>query len=143
MTSTPALAVPDGTVSCPDLSAATDVLVRAIVCATARRSRLTESDREDFESFVWTRLIARNFHVLRSFGQRSSLRTYLTIVVRRMLLDYRDAKWGKWRPSADARRRGASAVAFERLVNRDGLAANIAAARLGGSVVHVLAPART
>ena len=40
--------------------------------------------------------------VLRKFEVRSSLRTYLTVVVNRMYIDGRVKQWGKWRPSAIA-----------------------------------------
>ena len=35
--------------------------------------------------------------------------------------DWRNARWGKWRPSAEARRQGALATHLERLMRRDGL----------------------
>ena len=54
------------------------------------------------------------------FQGRSSLRTYLTRIVHRHLLDTRVARWGKWRPSAAARRHGKVAVQLEVLLNRDG-----------------------
>ncbi|MGH9662013.1 MAG: RNA polymerase sigma factor, partial [Bryobacteraceae bacterium] len=54
-------------------------------------------------------------------------------VLQRSVLDYRTAKWGKWRPSAQARRQGPKAVALERLISRDGVPAHVAAAQLGAS----------
>src|SRR5207244_11409156 len=51
----------------------------------------------------------------------SSLRTYLAVVIARVGLDYLDACWGRWRPSQGARRLGATAMALEKLMVRDGL----------------------
>ena len=48
------------------------------------------------------------------------MRTYLTVVIHRLFLDYRIRLWGKWRPSAEAKRLGAVAIALERLIVRDG-----------------------
>ena len=51
---------------------------------------------------------------------RGSLNTYLRVVIERLVLDMRVTNWGKWRPSARARRLGAEAVLFEQLTVRDG-----------------------
>jgi RNA polymerase sigma factor for flagellar operon FliA len=52
------------------------------------------------------------------------LRTYLTVVIARQALDYRDACWGRWRPSRAARRMGRTAVKLEKLIVRDGMSVN-------------------
>jgi RNA polymerase sigma factor (sigma-70 family) len=106
-------------------------LIRQLITDTAQRHGLRKTEREDFESWVWVRFVERDFHILRSFAGRSSLRTYLRVVLGRCLLDFRIAQWGKWRPSAAAKRLGKQAIALERLVTRDGVSADIAAARTG------------
>src|SRR5438874_5909647 len=100
--------------SLPVIDAATDY-----VC---RRHRLNPTETDDFKSEVRLHLIDRNYEVLRRFGGRSTLRTYLTVVVQRLFLDYRNRSWGKWRPSIEARRLGPTAILIERLVIRDGWA---------------------
>jgi RNA polymerase sigma factor for flagellar operon FliA len=47
--------------------------------------------------------------------------SYLAVAIPRLFLDYRISKWGKWRPSAEAKRLGALGVALETLVGREGL----------------------
>jgi RNA polymerase sigma factor for flagellar operon FliA len=42
------------------------------------------------------------------------------VLVQNYFYDYRNRLWGKWRPSAEARRLGPSAVLLERLIIRDG-----------------------
>src|SRR5215208_5464467 len=54
--------------------------------------------------------------VRRRFERRSSLPTYVTVVIQRLFLDYRNRLWGKWRPSSDAKRLGPTAMLLERLV---------------------------
>src|SRR5262249_8960179 len=71
-------------------------------------------------SEVKLRLVEREYEVFRKFQHRSSLRTYLTIVIQRIYLDYRNHLWGKWRPSAEAQRLGHVAVRLETLMARDG-----------------------
>ena len=95
-------------------------LLSEIVRNTARTRRLSPEDADDFMQSVHLRLLERDYDVLRQFTGHSSLRTFLTVVVTRMLLDWRNAMWGKWRVSAAARRLGDAAVALERLIHRDG-----------------------
>lgn len=96
-----------------------DVIDSAIryVC---QRQKLSGSDAEEFDSEVKVRLVDHDYEVFRKFQHRSSLRTYLTIVIQRIYLDYRNHLWGKWRPSAEAQRLGPVAVRLETLMSRDG-----------------------
>jgi RNA polymerase sigma factor (sigma-70 family) len=92
--------------------------VIAWVCA---RRGLRGADAEDFASTVKTRLVENDYEVLARHEGRSSLTTYLAVVVGRLYLDFQVRRFGKWRPSAEARRLGPVALALERLVSRDGL----------------------
>ena len=91
--------------------------VTLLVC---RRHRVSGAEAEDFRAEVHFHFIERNSEVLRRFEGRSSLRTFLAVVIQRLFLDYRNRLWGKWRPSAEARRLGPTAMFIERLVSRDG-----------------------
>src|SRR5204863_42105 len=95
-------------------------VIDAAVAYVSRRHRLTASEADDFSSAVRLHFIERKYEPLRRFEGRSSLRTYLTVVVSHLFLDYRNRQWGKWRPSAEATRVGPVAILFERLVVRDG-----------------------
>ena len=66
------------------------------------------------------KLIEGDYRILREFEGRSSLSTYLTIVISRLFLDYRDGLWRRWRPSARATALGPDAVLLEQLTVRDG-----------------------
>ena len=96
-------------------------LIEGVIRFVARRHRLAELDAEEFASHVRLKLIDHDYQVLRRFRERSSLRTYLSTVVERAFLDYRIRQWGKWRPSAEARRAGPLAVRLEQLLHKDGL----------------------
>ena len=117
-----------------ELLEANSTLIRQLIRSTARRHRLTECEQQDFESWVWIRLVDNDFHVIRQFQGRSSFATYLRVVLQRRLLDFRTAQWGKWRPSASARRLGPKAVALERLISRDGVRPEVAAALLNANL---------
>jgi RNA polymerase sigma factor (sigma-70 family) len=95
--------------------------IRAVVAYVARRHRLTAQEAEEFASHVYLKLIEDGYIVFRKFQGRSSLRTYLTVIVQRLFLDRRIAQWGKWRPSTFARRHGETAMLLERLVEYRGL----------------------
>lgn len=95
--------------------------IDSIARGLARRHRLSADDADDLASTVRLRILADDYAVLRKFQGRSSLRTYLTVVIHRMLMDERTARLGKWRPSQQAQREGPTAMLFERLTLRDGL----------------------
>ncbi len=84
------------------------------------RHRLPGDERDDFRSWVRLKLIENDYAVFRKFQGRSSLGTYLTVVIANCFRDYRVAQWGRWRPSVFARRNGPLAVRLEELVSRDG-----------------------
>ena len=96
-------------------------LIDRVVQFIARKHRLSAQDMEEFTSTVHLKLIEKNFAILRKFEQRSNLATYLTTVVDRIYLDFCISRWGKWRPSAAARRLGGVAIELERLISRDGV----------------------
>ena len=97
------------------------VLLGEVIRAVIRRGRLLPSDAEDFSQSVQLKFLESGYEAFARFDGRSSLRTYLTTVVWRLLLDWRIAAYGKWRPSAAARRLGEQAVRLDRLLNRDGM----------------------
>jgi RNA polymerase sigma factor (sigma-70 family) len=84
-----------------------------------QHSGLPES--EEFASWALLKLLEDDCRILASWQGRSSFSTYLTVVLVNLMRDYRSHVWGKWRPSAVARRKGAEAVLLERLWLRDGL----------------------
>lgn len=95
-------------------------LVDRAIAFVARRKCLSAEEAEDFASHVRLKLFEDDFAILRKCRHRPIRPSYLTVVISRLLLDYRIAQWGKWRPSAEARRRGPVAELLERLVSRDG-----------------------
>ena len=95
-------------------------LLESVLTGAARGSRLPAEDARDFMQSVQLHLLETNYDLLRRFEGRSSLRTYLTVAIRRMLIDWRNEHYGRWRPSHDARRLGSQAVELERLIHRDG-----------------------
>lgn len=84
----------------------------AIVC---RQVRLHGADAEDFASSARVALLSDDCAILRKFEGRSSMTGYVAIVVRRLFLNEKRAG-GRWYASAEATRRGAAAVLFERLL---------------------------
>lgn len=95
-------------------------LVERLVRFIARRHHLSFTDTEEFASIVRLKLVENDFAILRKFERRSTLSTYLTVVIERLCQDFSIARWGKWRPSAAARRLGEVAMLLERLIVRDG-----------------------
>jgi RNA polymerase sigma factor for flagellar operon FliA len=94
-------------------------LVERVISFVSARHHLPGVEADDFGSHVKLKLIEDDYGILRKFQRRSSLRTFLTTVINHLFLDYRNAAWGKWRPSAEAKRAGEVAILLERLTGRD------------------------
>lgn len=78
-------------------------------------------EAEDFASSARLALIEDDHSRIRAFSGRSSLQTYLIVIITRLFQDWRNSQWGKWRPSAEAKRLGPLAVKLETLTVRDKL----------------------
>src|SRR5229473_2829543 len=96
-------------------------LIERVIGWVCARRCLRGADAEDFASTVKLRLIENDYEILGRFEGRSSLKTYLTAVINRLYIDYQTQRFGKWRPSAEARRLGPVALRLEALLYRDGL----------------------
>lgn len=95
-------------------------LIERAATSVARRSGFAEHDAEDFVSTVKLKLIEDDYAVLRKHRGESLMSTYLTTVVHHTFQDWRHQKWGRYRPSAKAKRLGPSAMHLEQLLVRDG-----------------------
>ena len=93
--------------------------IEAVLGHVRRRHLLTPDAAEEFSSWARLRLLEDDCAVLRKFREQSTIRTYLTTVLLHLFLDWRNAQWGRWRPSAQARRVGPLAIELERFVLRD------------------------
>jgi RNA polymerase sigma factor (sigma-70 family) len=95
-------------------------LLSQLVHRIGRRRGLRRDDLHDFAQTVHLRLLETRYAAFDRFRGQASLKTYLTVVVTRLLHDWRIQHWGKWRPSAAALRLGREAIQLERLTSRDG-----------------------
>lgn len=84
------------------------------------RYGLSDADVEEFGSWAKAKLIESEYAAFRKFAGRSSLNTYVSVVLTNLFKDFRNSRWGRWRPSAAAKRLGPLAVRFETMVYRDG-----------------------
>jgi RNA polymerase sigma factor (sigma-70 family) len=94
-------------------------LINRIVAFVCRRNHLDAGESDEFASHVRFKLLEDDYSVIRKFEGRSSLSTYLTTVIQRLYFQYRVQLWGKWRPSAEAKRLGEKAITLERMLTRD------------------------
>ena len=95
--------------------------VERIIAFVARRHYLSAADSEDFDAYVKLKLIENDYAILRKHQGRSTMQTYLRTVIAHLFQDFRNSLWGKWRPSAAAKREGPIAVLLEQSLVRDGL----------------------
>jgi RNA polymerase sigma factor (sigma-70 family) len=101
-------------------------LIGQIAESICRRNGVHDHDAEDFASDVRLKLYEDNVAVIRKFKGKSTFKTYLTVVINKLFLDHRRRIWGKWSPSAQARRLGPVAVLLETYVYRDGCSFDVA-----------------
>ena len=123
-------ALPPGTItvadvqskeSCERLFVSALPLIERVIATIAGQRRLSPDEADEFAAVVQLRIIKDDYAVFRKFRGCCALRTFLTVVIQRMFLDYRDTQWGRWRPSARSRREGNLVMLLERLTVRDGL----------------------
>lgn len=101
-----------------------------ISAAVGRRALLQPADLADFNAWVKSRFIDDNYAILRKFQGRSSITTYLTVVITNLMRDFRIQRWGRWRPSVEAKRLGPVGVQLETLIHRDGYSVREAIQRI-------------
>ena len=95
-------------------------VIDRVVAVIAHRNALSQTDADEFASWVRTRIIDTDYAIFRKFAGRSSLKTYLAVVINNLFQDYRNSLWGRWRPSAAATRAGPIGIRLEQLISRDG-----------------------
>ena len=95
-------------------------LIDRAIGYVCHRNRIDRDEGEEFGSYVKFKLIETNYAIIRKFEGRSSFSTYMTTVIQRMFFQYRVQMWGKWRPSAEAKRLGDKGITVERLLTREG-----------------------
>lgn len=94
-------------------------VVDEVVRFVCRRGHSRPEEAEDFAGWVRLRLVENDYAILRQYAGRSSLKSYLAVVVQRLFIDARRQHLGVWRPSAEARRLGPLAVRLDTLLHRD------------------------
>jgi RNA polymerase sigma factor for flagellar operon FliA len=94
--------------------------IERIAAFVARRNHLNADESGEFIQVVRVKLFENDYAIIRKFQGLSAFRTYLTTVILRLCQQWRVEMWGKWRPSAEARRLGDKAINLERLITRDG-----------------------
>jgi RNA polymerase sigma factor (sigma-70 family) len=95
-------------------------VVESAIAYVGSKNHLSAADVEDFSSSVMLRMVEDDYAVFARFQGRVNLRTYLIIAIQRMLIDHRIRAWGRWRPSAEAKRSGSLAIRLEEMLVRDG-----------------------
>lgn len=96
-------------------------LIDDVIDSICYHNYLRAQDAEDFRSLAYERLLENDASKLRAYQGRSSMRTYLQVVLKNVLGDHRNHEAGKWHPSTEARRRGATAIRLDQLLSRDNL----------------------
>jgi RNA polymerase sigma factor (sigma-70 family) len=94
--------------------------IERIARCVANKYRLNSDEAAEFTQEACVHLLEDDYAVFRKFEGRSSVSTYLHTVIARLYQQWRVEQWGKWRPSAEAKRLGDKAIVLERYLTRDG-----------------------
>ncbi|HEX8172415.1 MAG TPA: sigma-70 family RNA polymerase sigma factor [Thermoanaerobaculia bacterium] len=94
--------------------------IERLAAFVARRNHLSRDETLEFMQEVRVRLLDDDYSIIRKFEGRANFSTYLTTVIARLFHEWRVKQWGKWRPTAEARRLGDKAIVLERMLTRDG-----------------------
>lgn len=94
-------------------------MIDRTIASVCRRNHVSPADAEDFASEAHLHLIDQDYAVLRAYQGRAEIGAFLQAVIRRLFQDWRNAHWGRWRPSAAVRRLGPVAMQLETLLVRD------------------------
>lgn len=95
-------------------------VINRISDSLCRRNGVRGADAEDFAADVRLKLLQDDYAVLRKYRGASSMTTFLTVVISNLFRDHRIKVLGKWRPSAEAKRLGPTAVLLEAAVYKYG-----------------------
>ena len=95
--------------------------IRRITQMIARKALMPPEDRDELLSLVFLKLVSNDYAAIRAFQGRGSLPAYLSVVIRRVALDFWISRQGKVRPSARLRREGAGAMALDALMHTRGI----------------------
>lgn len=93
-------------------------LIEQVTAHVCRRYNCSPDEAEEFDAVVKIKLIEDDYARLRKWEGRSTLSTFLNVVVRRLFQDYLIARRGKWRPSEESKRLGPIAQKLEALLYR-------------------------
>jgi RNA polymerase sigma factor for flagellar operon FliA len=111
-------------VASPDLYQQHHAAIERAISKVCHKHHLSRTEAEDFGSVLRIHILENDRAVLRKFGERATMDTYLHAVAVHRFQDWRNAQWGKWRPSAEAKRMGPVAVQLETRLVRDQLPMN-------------------
>jgi len=98
-----------------------ETVIERILGFIARRHYCDQDEAEDFAGWARLRLVDNDYAILAAYEGRADIGSYLLMVAQRLFLDYRNSKWGSWRPSAEAKRLGPLGRRLEALLAREGL----------------------
>lgn len=93
--------------------------IEAVLGFIRRRHRLSADAGDEFSSWARLRLLEDDCAILAKFQGLSNFKTFIVSVIGHLFQDWRNQQWGKWRPTAEARRLGPVAIELERLILRD------------------------
>jgi RNA polymerase sigma factor (sigma-70 family) len=93
-------------------------VIEDVIAFHCSRRRLGSEEREDFHSWAICKLIENDYARIRTFEGRSSFRSFLSVIVGHLLVDYWASKGGRPRSSSTAQAFAPEGLWLERYLRR-------------------------
>jgi RNA polymerase sigma factor (sigma-70 family) len=107
-----------GAMTPPEYFASGLPIVEDVIAFHSSRGRLSSEEREDFYSWAICKLIENDYGRIRKFEGRSSFRSFVSVIVGHLLVDYFESKGGRRRSSSTAQLFAPEGVWIERYLRR-------------------------
>jgi RNA polymerase sigma factor (sigma-70 family) len=95
--------------------------IEKMAAGLCRRRYLSREETQDFIGDLQCKILDHDYAVVRDYKGKSGLAFYFRAVVANFFRDWQNHRWGKWRPSAEAKRMGPVGILLDSLLTRDGL----------------------
>jgi hypothetical protein len=96
-------------------------VIDSLVLLSCRKQNIAGELSRDFGAYVYEKLLENDGKRLKDYqgSPGKQWRSYLSVVITRLAIDFTKKQWGRWDNSAIARRLGVAAMKFEILLYRN------------------------
>lgn len=97
-------------------------IIDLVIASVCRNKSISSEMSDDFKGYIYEKLLINDGKRLRDYQgtTNSTWKSYLSVVINRLAIDFIKKHWGRWENSAIAKHLGKVAMMLETLIYRDG-----------------------